>query len=155
MDGGYKQKQKAKLVKAQVIQGATSRRAKSFAIQVQSLQQEYGSSAIELHEAPDTATFARVAHPVNQKETDDFLTSLYLDTVFPHLFPLYRPATFAGGRTWLLKAILEQPAIYHTVISISAYYFTLLLSVRRKPDSAHTLRAASMGYSGIAHELLP
>ncbi|EXM14106.1 hypothetical protein FOTG_17466 [Fusarium oxysporum f. sp. vasinfectum 25433] len=154
MDGGYKQKQKAKLVKAQVVQGATSRRAKGFAFQVQSLQQEYGSPAIELHEAPSedtssslrepatwvtsdsTATFARAAHPTNQKETDDFLTSLYLDTVFPHLFPLYCPATFAGGRTWLLKAILEQPAIYHTVISISAYYFTLLLA----RDASQTLR---------------
>ncbi|RKL31463.1 hypothetical protein BFJ72_g11097 [Fusarium proliferatum] len=154
MDGGYKQKQRAKFVKAQVIQGATSRRAKGFAVQVQPLQQEYGSSVIELNEVPsednspslgepgtwvssnDTARFGRAVHPTNQKETDDFLTSLYLDTVFPHLFPLYHPQTFAGGRTWLLKAILEQPAIYHPVISISAYYFTLLLA----RDARQTLR---------------
>ncbi|KAF5581678.1 C6 zink-finger PRO1A [Fusarium pseudoanthophilum] len=148
MDGGHKQKQKARFVKAQVIQGATSRRGKGFAVQVQPLQQEYSSSTIRLKRAPsedispsldehgDTITSARAAHPTNQKETDDFLTSLYLDTVFPHLFPLYRPATLAGGRAWLFKAILEQPAIYHTVISISAYYFTLLLA----RDASQTLR---------------
>ncbi|PNP83744.1 hypothetical protein FNYG_02961 [Fusarium nygamai] len=148
MDGGHKQKQRARFVKAQVIQGATSRRGKGFAVQVQPLQQEYSPSTIKLKEAPsednspslgehgDAITSARAAHPTNQKETDDFLTSLYLDTVFPHLFPLYRPATLAGGRAWLLKAILEQPAIYHTIISISTYYFTLLLA----RDASQTLR---------------
>ncbi|QGI75106.1 hypothetical protein CEK25_000012 [Fusarium fujikuroi] len=63
MDGGYKQKQRAKFVKAQVIQGATSRRAKGFAVQVQPLQQEYGSSAIELHEASSEDTSPSSGEP--------------------------------------------------------------------------------------------
>ncbi|KAF5647855.1 C6 zink-finger PRO1A [Fusarium tjaetaba] len=139
MDGGHKQKQRARFVKAQVIQGATSRRGKGFAVQVQPLQQEEAPSEgfpSSLGKHGGTTTSARAAHPTSQKETDDFLTSLYLDTVFPHLFPLYRPATSAGGRAWLLKAILGQPAIYHTVISISTYYFTLLLA----RDASQTLR---------------
>ncbi|KAF5720112.1 C6 zink-finger PRO1A [Fusarium mundagurra] len=127
---------------------------KGFAVQVQPLQQDYSSEEIKLHEvsslealAPiekldagvssdDTAKSARANHSTNQQETDDFLISLYLDTVFPYLFPLYRPASLAGGRAWLLKAIQEQPAIHHTVISISAYYFTLLLA----RDASQTLR---------------
>ncbi|KAM5524035.1 Transcriptional regulatory protein pro1-like protein 2 [Fusarium oxysporum f. sp. phaseoli] len=154
MDGGDKQTQMAQSIKARVRQGATSRRAKGFAVQVQPLQQGYSSKAIKLHETPsletlppfeeldtgvssdDTTTSAGAAHSTNQQETDDFLTSLYLDTVFPHLFPLYRPASLEGGRVWLLKAIQEQPAIHHTVISISAYYFTLLLA----RDASQTLR---------------
>ncbi|KAK2933553.1 Zn2-C6 fungal-type DNA-binding domain [Fusarium oxysporum f. sp. vasinfectum] len=127
MDGGYKQKQKAKLVKAQVVQGATSRRAKGFAFQVQSLQQEYGSPAIELHEAPSEDTSSSLREPATWPLPRHRI---------PSSLPLYCPATFAGGRTWLLKAILEQPAIYHTVISISAYYFTLLLA----RDASQTLR---------------
>ncbi|KAM0421477.1 hypothetical protein ACHAPT_010650 [Fusarium lateritium] len=62
--------------------------------------------------------------------------ALYLDTVFPFLFPWYQPTSLSGGRGWLIAILKKQQAIKHTAISISAYYFALSLA----KDARHTLR---------------
>ncbi|KAF4967025.1 hypothetical protein FSARC_5316 [Fusarium sarcochroum] len=129
------------MIKARVKQGAASRRAKDFPVHVQSLQQRHeasssGTSNVCNNAVSGTTTSTEAGHSTNQKETGDFLTTLYLDTVFPQLFPFYQPETLAGGRVWLLKAINEDGAVKHAVISTSAYYFTLILA----RDANHTLR---------------
>ncbi|KAM0559998.1 hypothetical protein ACHAPJ_003953 [Fusarium lateritium] len=136
----------AEMTKARVRQGAASRRAKNFPVHVQSLQQGHeasssGSSdahkdAVTNTSSSSTTTSTEGGHSTNQKEAHDFLTTLYLDKVFPRLFPFYQPETLTGGRFWLLKAINEDAAIKHAVISTSAYYFTLVLA----RDANHTLR---------------
>ncbi|KAM5345077.1 hypothetical protein ACJ41O_010939 [Fusarium nematophilum] len=139
MDGGRRQSDMAESIKAQVKQGAAARREREFAVQVLPLGDnatKQASTSSRVDSPPSTASSAAPVHSSSLEETDDFLTTLYLDTVFPFLFPWYQPTDLAGGRTWLLAMIKDQKAIRHTAISISAYYFALSLA----RDASHTLR---------------
>lgn len=49
---------------------------------------------------------------------------VFLDYTFPVLFPLYTPTLFEGGRGWLLVLPMKIRALYHTVISLTSYFFT-------------------------------
>lgn len=49
---------------------------------------------------------------------------VFLDYTFPVLFPLYTPTIFEGGRGWLLVLPMKIRALYHTVISLTSYFFT-------------------------------
>ncbi|KAF3914925.1 hypothetical protein ABW20_dc0108384 [Dactylellina cionopaga] len=55
-------------------------------------------------------------------------TITYLDYVFPFLFPFYRPSILEGGRSWLLVMLKDNSALFHTAMSLSTYFFTLILS---------------------------
>ncbi|KAL7919856.1 fungal-specific transcription factor domain-containing protein [Trichoderma austrokoningii] len=148
MDGAEKQLAKTRMIKAQVKQGVTARRGGSeAAIRVFSLhtnqQAEQSPTA-----APETSpasssgpsqTSAGSSAPASDGlvgETENFLITLYLDTVFPLLFPQYKPATLSGGRSWISALLRTNKAVYHSVLSTSAYYFTLILA----KDATHTLR---------------
>ncbi|RSL95196.1 hypothetical protein CEP52_012171 [Fusarium oligoseptatum] len=134
MDGGQKQDDMAKAIKAQVRQSTSSRRDKEFSVQVLPLGES--SSSLQTPPSQDSLASATPVHATGQDETDDFLMTLYLDTVFPFLFPWYQPASISGGRTWLLAILKGQLGIKYTALSISAYYFTLTLA----KDASHTLR---------------
>ncbi|OAA59642.1 Zn(2)-C6 fungal-type DNA-binding domain protein [Niveomyces insectorum RCEF 264] len=67
-------------------------------------------------------------------ETD--LTALYLDYVFPFLFPYYRPAIFEGGRSWLLDTLKTSPSLFHTAMSLSAYFLALYLQTADSASDA-------------------
>ncbi|KAL4918694.1 fungal-specific transcription factor domain-containing protein [Aspergillus aurantiobrunneus] len=49
---------------------------------------------------------------------------IYLDYTFPVLFPFYTPSIFEGGRAWLLVLPMKIKALYHTVISLTSYFFS-------------------------------
>lgn len=137
MDGSEKQSERAKIIQAQIRQGAASVEAKPFAVQVFSRQEAPAPAAADSGTVTGGVD-ASAANPDHSStnETDDFLTSLYLDTVFPCLFPCYHPATLEGGRSWLLTILKTNHAVFHAAMSLSAYYFTLLLA----RDATHTLR---------------
>ncbi|RSL69378.1 hypothetical protein CEP53_002245 [Fusarium sp. AF-6] len=134
MDGGQKQDDMAKAIKAQVRQSTSSRRDKEFSVQILPLGES--SSSLQTPPSQDSLASATPVHATGQDETDDFLMTLYLDTVFPFLFPWYQPTSISGGRTWLLAILKGQLGIKYTALSISAYYFTLTLA----KDASHTLR---------------
>lgn len=69
-------------------------------------------------------------------ETHTHFLTLYLDTVFPLLFPWYQPSGLSGGRSWLLSMMRANKAVFHTAMSLSASYFTTVLAVHAN----HTLR---------------
>jgi hypothetical protein len=52
---------------------------------------------------------------------------MYLDYVFPFLFPFYRPPLIGTGRTWLLSFLRQSDTVFHSVISLSAYFFIVAL----------------------------
>ncbi|KIW65835.1 hypothetical protein PV04_08056 [Phialophora macrospora] len=56
----------------------------------------------------------------------DFLTK-YLDYVFPHLFPFYRPGLHETGRSWVLALLRRSRVAFHSALSLSAYFFTFTL----------------------------
>ncbi|UQC87784.1 uncharacterized protein CLUP02_13303 [Colletotrichum lupini] len=52
---------------------------------------------------------------------------IYLDYVFPFLFPFYKPALLEGGRGWLLNVLNHNKALYHTALSLSSHFFGVVL----------------------------
>ncbi|KAL1873503.1 hypothetical protein Daus18300_003866 [Diaporthe australafricana] len=53
-----------------------------------------------------------------------FLT-MYLDYVFPFLFPFYRPPLLHGGRGWLLILLMRKRTLLHSALSLSTYFFAV------------------------------
>lgn len=57
------------------------------------------------------------------------LIMIYLDYIFPYLFPYYRPPILAGGRGWILELMQgSSKSIYHTAVSLASYFSSILLS---------------------------
>lgn len=141
MDGAEKQLAKTQAIKAQVRQGVTARRGGSeAAIQVFSLHasRQAGPSPTS-SSSPSQTSGISSTHAADEsaaEETENFLITLYLDTVFPLLFPQYKPALLSGGRSWISALLKTNKAVYHSALSTSAYYFTLILA----KDATHTLR---------------
>jgi hypothetical protein len=52
---------------------------------------------------------------------------IYLDYVFPFLFPFYRPPLVGTGRAWLLTFIRQNGAVFHSILSLSTYFLTIEL----------------------------
>lgn len=53
-----------------------------------------------------------------------FLT-MYLDYVFPFLFPFYRPALLQSGRGWLLILLMRKRTLLHSALSLATYFFAV------------------------------
>lgn len=51
---------------------------------------------------------------------------IYLDYVFPFLFPFYRPSLLETGRQWLLGMLCQNEVSFHTAASLSSYFFSLV-----------------------------
>ena len=56
---------------------------------------------------------------------------IYLDYVFPFLFPFYQPPLIETGRQWLLGHLCHSEVTFHIAASSSAYFFAL---VRQNDD---------------------
>lgn len=146
MDGGEKQMAMTQAIKAQVKQGAiTARRSNDAVIQVFSIHNgqpiKRSPTGPDISHANSTPAQIGAASTITTDEstfaeTENFLITLYLDTIFPLLFPLYEPATLSGGRSWIPALLKANKAVFHGTISLGAYYFTLLLA----KDANHTLR---------------
>lgn len=53
---------------------------------------------------------------------------IYLDYVFPRLFPFYRPPILAGGRGWILDVLQSNKSVWHTTISLASYFFSIVMA---------------------------
>lgn len=51
---------------------------------------------------------------------------IYLDYVFPFLFPFYHPPLIETGRQWLLGLLCQNEVSFHLAASLSAYFFSLV-----------------------------
>ena len=51
---------------------------------------------------------------------------IYLDYVFPYLFPFYQPSLTETGRQWLLGLLCQNEVSFHIAASLSAYFFSLV-----------------------------
>ncbi|KAK9784083.1 putative Transcription factor dibT [Seiridium cardinale] len=51
---------------------------------------------------------------------------IYLDYVFPFLFPFYQPSLVETGRQWLLGLLCQNDVSFHLASSLSAYFFSLV-----------------------------
>lgn len=60
--------------------------------------------------------------------SNDHFIMIYLDYVFPYLFPFYRPLVLSGGRGWVLQILNQHKTVLHTAISLASYFFGVMLS---------------------------
>lgn len=78
-------------------------------------------------------------------ETDFTIT--FLDYVFPFIFPFYQPSVLEGGRSWLLALLRSNTAFFHSGMSLSAYFFTLIL----KGGERHQICSQQIWNKLVAH----
>lgn len=84
------------------------------------------------HFAPPTTTPAissttsasSVAYNSLDERELTFLT-MYLDYVFPFLFPFYRPPLLQSGRGWLLILLMRKRTLLHSALSLATYFFAV------------------------------
>lgn len=62
------------------------------------------------------------------EEREAYSTMLYLDYVFPFLFPFYRPSLLDTGRGWLLVLLTRNKALFHIALSMSGYFNGVMLA---------------------------
>ncbi|KAH7156433.1 fungal-specific transcription factor domain-containing protein [Dactylonectria macrodidyma] len=79
------------------------------------------------------------AHAVDVNTEVHFIM-IYLDYVFPHLFPFYRPPMLAGGRGWVLDVLQSNKSVWHTAISLASYFFSIVLANGNKDHEECTNR---------------
>ncbi|KAI3394588.1 hypothetical protein diail_2511 [Diaporthe ilicicola] len=71
----------------------------------------------------ETPASSVLYHSLDERELS-FLT-MYLDYVFPFLFPFYRPPLLHAGRGWLLILLMRKRTLLHSTLSLSTYFFTV------------------------------
>ncbi|KAM5355326.1 hypothetical protein ACJ41O_001972 [Fusarium nematophilum] len=72
--------------------------------------------------------------------TEVHFIMIYLDYVFPHLFPFYRPPILAGGRGWVLDVLQSNKSVWHTAISLTSYFFSIVITNGEKQHEECTNR---------------
>ncbi|ODA79366.1 hypothetical protein RJ55_04959 [Drechmeria coniospora] len=84
--------------------------------------------------------FSRQADPDSTPDVDIHFLMIYLDYVFPYLFPHYRPPVLAGGRGWILDVIQSNRCVYHTAISLASAFFAIVLANGQEEHEECTAR---------------
>lgn len=90
----------------------------------------------------------------------DFIM-MYLDFVFPSLFPFYHPPLAGTGRAWLLTFLTQSDAIFYSVISLSSYFFIVGLNDAHPGKHENcgslvwdqVLKQADLSFATIQHDL--
>ena len=62
------------------------------------------------------------------------LMMMYLDFVFPFLYPFYRPPIMDSGRGWLLVLLSRNKTLLHVALSLAANFFNVVLRHTSGPD---------------------
>lgn len=97
------------------------------------------SPEVAWHSQPPAARHQQDAD--SSPQSDWHFLMIYLDYVFPYLFPHYRPPVLAGGRGWILDVLHSNKSVYHTSISLASSFFAIVLA---NGDSEHEQCIASM-----------
>ncbi|KAF5574344.1 Zn(2)-C6 fungal-type DNA-binding domain-containing protein [Fusarium pseudoanthophilum] len=126
MDGGAKQDEMTRLLKAQVKQGK-----ERHYVQVLNIGGAGNAASAERyneHDDPPVWKFEGIPAVDAFQGLDVDFTMIYMDQVFPFLFPFYNPSMIQGGRAWVLDILRHNKTMFHTAMSLSTYFFTLVLS---------------------------
>ncbi|ETS78821.1 hypothetical protein PFICI_08674 [Pestalotiopsis fici W106-1] len=71
-------------------------------------------------------TLLSTNHPAAPIQVQLGSLMIYLDYVFPFLFPFYQPSLLETGRQWLLGLLCQNEVSFHLASSLSAYFFSLV-----------------------------
>ena len=136
MDGGTRQEEMAERLKREVRERSHRRR-----------EERSGSTTFELI-VPGTHIDAMEACPaafppplqhgsdctltpkdgrtsIPFKRSDTILVVLYLEHLFPFLFPFYHPSLLQGGRAWILEMMFSSPVVRNATLCQSSYFLSL------------------------------
>ncbi|KAN0099329.1 Fungal specific transcription factor domain containing protein [Hyaloscypha variabilis] len=92
-------------------------------------------SEMELHPEPSTIFHQRGAdctlagkaasQSIDFGRADTVHLMIYLEELFPFLFPFYHPSFFQGGRSWILEMMTSSPVVRQALLCQSSYFFSL------------------------------
>ncbi|CAK7235899.1 hypothetical protein SBRCBS47491_009452 [Sporothrix bragantina] len=119
---------------------ATREKKQPDANQSQSTQSSLSSRTAVPQSAPPTVAFES---PTQSYISADFIV-MYLDYVFPFLFPHYRPTVFEGGRAWVLATLQTQKPLYHTAMSLASYFLALITQTPTQATTQSPSNTATM-----------
>ncbi|KAL2259691.1 hypothetical protein VTK26DRAFT_6529 [Humicola hyalothermophila] len=68
------------------------------------------------------------------QEQEAQTTMMYLDYVFPFVFPFYRPAFPDFGRGWLLALLTKNKALFHSALSLAGYFGGVIIGRDKDPS---------------------
>lgn len=151
MDGGVKQDKMAECVKREVKEKARHRREGGYAVHTSSEPMVISQDAPSQPNCPvsnllETNTMQPSPEPsillfqngarnmyssqgvpesMTLKRSEAVLFTFYLETLFPFLFPFYRPSYLQGGKAWILEMIISRPVVRQAVLCQSVYFFSL------------------------------
>jgi hypothetical protein len=151
MDGGVKQDEMAECVKREVKGNARHRREGGYAVhtstepmmisqdspsertcpvsnllETNTMQPSPEPSTLWLqHGAGNMYSSQGAPESMTLKRSEAVLFTFYLETLFPFLFPFYRPSYLQGGRAWILEMIISRPVVRQAVLCQSVYFFSL------------------------------
>ncbi|KAF5535415.1 Zn(2)-C6 fungal-type DNA-binding domain-containing protein [Fusarium napiforme] len=126
MDGGAKQDEITRRLKVQVKQGK-----ERHYVQVLNIGGAANAASAERyneHYDPPVWNFDGISAVDAFQGLDVDFTTIYIDQVFPFLFLFYAPSMIQGGRAWVLDILRHHKTMFHTAMSLSTYFFTLVLS---------------------------
>ncbi|OIW30162.1 hypothetical protein CONLIGDRAFT_358893 [Coniochaeta ligniaria NRRL 30616] len=98
---------------------------------------------------PEALSFPPSNHELSSlnlgRETETEFVMMWLDYVFPFLFPFYRPSLLESGRHWLLNLLRSNQVAFHTAVSLGSYFFTIALGDAVGPEERGTCRSLLWG----------
>ncbi|KAH6650510.1 fungal-specific transcription factor domain-containing protein [Chaetomium tenue] len=73
------------------------------------------------------------------REAEAHSTMMYLDYVFPFLFPYYRPSFSDVGRGWLLVLLNKNNTLFHSALSLAGYFYGIMIGqMQYAPSECHS-----------------
>lgn len=75
------------------------------------------------------------------EEAEVNFTIIYLDNVFPFLFPFYRPSILDNGRHWVLHLLRRNSVVLHAALSLSSYFFAVALDHAHLGENHHSCKS--------------
>ncbi|KAF5620633.1 C6 transcription factor [Fusarium sp. NRRL 25303] len=119
------------------------------------------SSAKQAHSTSVNSSSERTSPSITAPtEVETGFISVYMDYVFPILFPFYRPYITRGGRSWLLSLAMKNHGFMSSIISISSLFLSFIpadISVGHEACASKTWdelqKQANAGLGSIQHDL--
>lgn len=88
----------------------------------------------------------RVAHPTRAQDKELHLLMMYVDYIFPYLFPHYRPPMLAGGRRWIVHVLESNKSVNHSAMSLAGYFCAVAITNGDKVhEECTTVMAGEVG----------
>lgn len=155
MDGSVKQEEMAEHFKREVKENTRRRRAAEPTVLAERLLDDKHARAIPNPGAVcSRSSKVGVAVSSPRVPADTTLIMLYLEHLFPFLFPFYRPLLAKGGKAWMLDLMLSSSVVRHATLCQSSYFFSLLRGTANRAGDSQSVLEQTVDAFGVLREAL-